>query len=73
MLEKGVIVPNIHFDKPNKKISFKQVDVPTTTMAWPVGLQRRASVNSFGYGGQTLTPSLKPSLHPLDNAVKRTC
>lgn len=51
MLEKGVIVPNIHFNKPNKKISFKQVDVPTTTMAWPVGLQRRASVNSFGYGG----------------------
>ena len=51
MLEKGIIVPNIHFDKPNKRISFKQVDVPTTAMAWPAGLKRRASVNSFGYGG----------------------
>jgi len=51
MLEKGIIVPNIHFDKPNKKISFKQVEVPTTTMAWPAGLKRQASVNSFGYGG----------------------
>jgi acyl transferase domain-containing protein len=51
MLEQGVILPNIHFERPNKRILFKQVIVPTTLMPWPEGVQRRASVNSFGYGG----------------------
>jgi zearalenone synthase (highly reducing iterative type I polyketide synthase) len=51
MLEKGVILPNLHFEKPNRKISFEQIVVPTTVVPWPEGVKRRASVNSFGYGG----------------------
>jgi acyl transferase domain-containing protein len=51
MLEEGVILPNIHFEKPNKKITFEQIVVPTTVVPWPEGVTRRASVNSFGYGG----------------------
>jgi acyl transferase domain-containing protein len=51
MLEKGVILPNLHFERPNRKISFEQIVVPTTVVPWPEGVRRRASVNSFGYGG----------------------
>ncbi|KAL1582008.1 hypothetical protein WHR41_09313 [Cladosporium halotolerans] len=53
MLEKGVILPNIHFDRPNKRIPFKQykIKVPTDVLPWPKDLNRRASINSFGFGG----------------------
>lgn len=51
MLEKGVILPNLHFERPNRKISFENIVVPTTAVPWPEGVKRRASVNLFGYGG----------------------
>lgn len=53
MLEKNAILPNIHFEKPNRRIPFDQwkITVPTTMMPWPNPELRRASVNSFGYGG----------------------
>ena len=53
MVEKNIILPNIHFDKPNPRIPFDQwkIQVPTTIMPWPDSQLRRASVNSFGYGG----------------------
>jgi acyl transferase domain-containing protein len=53
MLEKGTILPNIHFEKPNRRIPFKdwKIRVPTTLLPWPSNCLRRASVNSFGYGG----------------------
>jgi acyl transferase domain-containing protein len=52
MLEKAAVLPNIHFEKPNRRIPFDQwrIQVPTALMSWPTQL-RRASVNSFGYGG----------------------
>ncbi|PHH63847.1 hypothetical protein CDD81_5404 [Ophiocordyceps australis] len=54
-LEKGMIPPNMHFDTPNPKIDFAgcRLAVPTRVMAWEVapGAVRRASINSFGYGG----------------------
>jgi zearalenone synthase (highly reducing iterative type I polyketide synthase) len=53
MLEKGIILPNIHFEDPSKSIPFDdyRIRVPTDAMPWPSGLARQASVNSFGYGG----------------------
>ncbi|KAJ5155838.1 polyketide synthase [Penicillium capsulatum] len=53
MLEKGVILPNIHFDQPNKRIPFSswKIQVPTEVLPWPENCLHRASVNSFGYGG----------------------
>lgn len=53
MLERGVILPNIHFDQPSKRIPFDKwnIHVPTEVIAWPKHCLRRASVNSFGYGG----------------------
>ncbi|KAK5055284.1 hypothetical protein LTR84_013034 [Exophiala bonariae] len=53
MLENATILPNIHFDRPNRRIPFKQwnIEVPTTAKPWPSHALQRASVNSFGYGG----------------------
>lgn len=54
-LEKGVIPPNMHFKVPNPKIDFEnwKISVPTKAIDWktPEGVARRASINSFGYGG----------------------
>jgi acyl transferase domain-containing protein len=53
MLEKGIILPNIHFEDPSKSIPFDKyhIRVPTNAMPWPTGLARQTSINSFGYGG----------------------
>lgn len=53
MLEKGIILPNIHFEDPSKNIPFDKyrIRVPTDAIPWPANLDRQASVNSFGYGG----------------------
>ncbi|TWU76947.1 t1pks [Metarhizium rileyi] len=54
-LENRYIPPNMHFNTPNPKIDFKnwKITVPTKLVEWrvPEGVPRRASVNSFGYGG----------------------
>ncbi|KAH6899708.1 polyketide synthase [Thelonectria olida] len=54
-LEKGLIPPNMHFKTPNPKIDFEnwKIAVPTELVDWktPEGIARRASINSFGYGG----------------------
>jgi zearalenone synthase (highly reducing iterative type I polyketide synthase) len=53
MLEKGSILPNIHFDRPSKRIPFNawNIQVPTDVLPWPQDRLKRVSVNSFGYGG----------------------
>jgi acyl transferase domain-containing protein len=53
MLENRTILPNIHFDKPNKRIPFDtwKIQVPISVLPWPAGRLGRVSVNSFGYGG----------------------
>jgi acyl transferase domain-containing protein len=82
-LQKSLIPPNLLFDKLNPEIEpfYKGLKVPTTLTPWPllpVGEPRRASVNSFGFGGtnghviiesfETTTPSLSnpgPSFLPV--------
>ncbi|KAJ6443698.1 efflux pump antibiotic resistance protein [Purpureocillium lavendulum] len=53
MLEKKLIPPNAMFDKPNSNIPLQAwgMEVPRRMLKWPEGAVRRASVNSFGYGG----------------------
>ncbi|PCH00416.1 Acyl transferase/acyl hydrolase/lysophospholipase [Penicillium occitanis (nom. inval.)] len=53
MLEKGSILPNIHFDRPSKRIPFDlwSIQVPIDVLPWPQDRLKRVSVNSFGYGG----------------------
>lgn len=81
-IEKGCIPPQMHFDRPNPDIRFQEwrLKVPTETMSWPDtgGKPKRASLNSFGYGGanahavlesfegatETSTPSLKANDAP---------
>ncbi|KAI9737711.1 MAG: hypothetical protein M1818_005715 [Claussenomyces sp. TS43310] len=52
MLEKGFILPNINFTKPNEAIPLSQwnMKVPKTQVPWP-RKKRLASVNNFGFGG----------------------
>ncbi|KAL4746464.1 hypothetical protein BDW72DRAFT_210414 [Aspergillus terricola var. indicus] len=54
-LQNRVIPPNLHFRTLNPSVApfFDRLEIPTTAVAWPVarGQARRASVNSFGFGG----------------------
>lgn len=52
-LEKGIIPGNPTFITPNPNIDFQKLRVAPsrTTTKWPAVPFRRASVNSFGYGG----------------------
>ena len=52
-LEKACIPPTINFEKPNPKIDFDgwRVKVVHKMTDWPMEGPRRASVNSFGFGG----------------------
>ena len=53
-VDNGKILPNMHFNTPSPKIDFEglKIKVPTQLIDWKSenGV-RRASVNSFGYGG----------------------
>ncbi|KAF1955974.1 polyketide synthase [Byssothecium circinans] len=52
-LENGFIPPSIGIKKLNPKIDLKagRINILTENTPWPEGRVRRASVNSFGYGG----------------------
>lgn len=54
-IERAKILPNMHFNTPNPAIDFQKlkIKVPTELTDWKTAHGvRRASVNSFGYGGQ---------------------
>lgn len=52
-IEKAIIPPNANFEKLNPTIDdeFYRLHFPQECIAWPEGEIRRASVNSFGFGG----------------------
>ncbi|KAL3475924.1 hypothetical protein BJX99DRAFT_259001 [Aspergillus californicus] len=55
-VQKGVIVPNMHFNRLNPAIEqhYRHLEIPTECQPWPelpAGAPRRVSVNSFGFGG----------------------
>ncbi|PGH26423.1 hypothetical protein AJ80_01921 [Polytolypa hystricis UAMH7299] len=52
-LRKGVIPPNLNFSSLNEQIAMGGLNlkIPQRVHQWPDTLVRRASVNSFGYGG----------------------
>ncbi|RYP06667.1 hypothetical protein DL765_009401 [Monosporascus sp. GIB2] len=53
VLEKGIIPPNANFEKINPRIDaeYLRIKFPVESCPWPTRGLRRASVNSFGYGG----------------------
>ncbi|KAE9577643.1 Reducing polyketide synthase PKS2 [Colletotrichum fructicola] len=52
MLERGFLLPNHDFKKPNEKIPWKEwnMKVPATQRPWPKN-KKYISVNNFGFGG----------------------
>ncbi|KAK8086102.1 PKS-NRPS hybrid synthetase psoA [Apiospora phragmitis] len=55
-MKHGSVPPNLHFHSLNPSVQpfYKHLEIPTTTRPWPEPLgsmPRRASVNSFGFGG----------------------
>jgi acyl transferase domain-containing protein/NAD(P)-dependent dehydrogenase (short-subunit alcohol dehydrogenase family)/acyl carrier protein len=53
-INKSMILPNLHFNKPNPKIDFAdgKIAIPVELIPWQEHKKpRMASVNSFGYGG----------------------
>ena len=52
-LERGQIPPQMQFTKPNPKIDFKNIEIPTEMVQWPSIDEkvRRAAINTFGAGG----------------------
>ncbi|KAJ5327981.1 hypothetical protein N7452_008371 [Penicillium brevicompactum] len=53
MLENGIVLPHRNFVTANSRIPLREwaLRVPVTVEAWSCSSARRASVNSFGYGG----------------------
>ncbi|KAH8879971.1 reducing type I polyketide synthase [Thozetella sp. PMI_491] len=53
VLQKAIIPPNTNFQSLNPKIDaeYLRIKLPLEAMPWPVKGLRRASVNSFGFGG----------------------
>ncbi|KAI2472698.1 hypothetical protein F4781DRAFT_318834 [Annulohypoxylon bovei var. microspora] len=70
-LKNGIVPPNLHFRNLNPKVApfFKNLDIPTAPVAWPTenGQVKRASVNSFGFGG-TNTHAILEEYVPVPKA-----
>ncbi|KAF2180759.1 reducing type I polyketide synthase [Zopfia rhizophila CBS 207.26] len=67
VLEKGVIPPNANFTEVNPRIDpdWLRIKFPLESIAWPSKGLRRASVNSFGFGGTNAHVILDDALHYL--------
>ncbi|PGH23621.1 hypothetical protein AJ80_02402 [Polytolypa hystricis UAMH7299] len=55
-LQNSLILPNMLFEQLNPRVApfYSHLQIPTSAMPWPSlpsGVPRRASVNSFGFGG----------------------
>ncbi|KAI1823933.1 beta-ketoacyl synthase domain-containing protein [Xylaria intraflava] len=78
-MKHGVVPPNLHFKTLNPQVEpyYKHLEIPTTAKAWPEpapGQPRRASVNSFGFGGanaHAIIEAYDPEIHGAGDAVTR--
>ncbi|KAI0142877.1 putative polyketide synthase [Xylariaceae sp. FL1272] len=77
VLERGTIPPiaNLHKLNDNIDASFLNLEFPTTPTPWPRTGLRRASVNSFGFGGTNSHAILDDAYHYLNtrNINARHC
>jgi acyl transferase domain-containing protein len=67
VLENGKIPPPAGFQKPNPRLKLDEwhVALPTELVTWPNSGLRRASVNSFGYGGANAHVVIDDAYHFL--------
>lgn len=76
-LERGVIPPNTNFSTLNPKINAKALHLafPTTSIPWPTDVRiRRASINSFGFGGSNAHVVLDDAFSYLrDRRLRGNC
>ena len=66
------MLPNMHFNNPNPEIAFDdwKISVPTKLMDWESSNElRRASINSFGYGGTNAHVILEQYNPPQRNEI----
>ncbi|OBT78885.1 Type I Iterative Polyketide synthase (PKS) [Pseudogymnoascus sp. 05NY08] len=68
-LERGVVLPNLWFENGNPAIDFEgwRIKVPTEPTAWPTEGLRRASINSFGFGGTNCHAIIDDAFHYLQS------
>lgn len=75
-IQNAKVPANLHFHKLNPAIVpfYDGLEVPTTTKAWPdvLGAPRRASVNSFGFGGTNAHAILESWDQPLVSKTENT-
>lgn len=74
MLEKGFILPNINFEKPNEAIPMAKwnMKVPTSQRPWPMA-KRFISINNFGFGGSNAHAVLeRPPFPPKSALIKES-
>ena len=66
-LESGIIPQNVWFEKANPRIPAKwNLKFPITATPWPSKGLRRASINSFGYGGSNAHVVMDDALNCLN-------
>ncbi|KAH7330434.1 reducing type I polyketide synthase [Rhexocercosporidium sp. MPI-PUGE-AT-0058] len=67
VLEKATIPPNTNFESLNPKIDseFFNLKFPLSCLPWPTQGPRRASVNSFGFGGTNAHAVIDDAYHYL--------
>lgn len=71
-LEHGMI-PAVHgFETPNPRLRLEEwnIKIPSELTQWPTADLRRASVNSFGYGGSNAHLILDDALHYLEGKLR---
>ncbi|KAI5925273.1 hypothetical protein F4810DRAFT_718242 [Camillea tinctor] len=76
-MNRGIIPPNMHFNELNPRIRpfYDHLCVPTEPTPWPAlppGTPRRASVNSFGFGG-TNAHAIVESWEPASREQEISC
>ncbi|KAK4201201.1 Nonribosomal peptide synthetase 14 [Triangularia verruculosa] len=80
-IQHSVIPPNMHFNTLNPDLLpfYNHLEVPTTAKQWPAlepGQARRASINSFGFGGtnahaiiENYVPATETSMTSVDGKL----
>ncbi|GAW22155.1 hypothetical protein ANO14919_116900 [Xylariales sp. No.14919] len=78
-MKHGLVPPNLHFENLNPDVEpfYSHLQIPTAVTPWPdppPGQPRRASVNSFGFGGSNahaIVESYVPEVHNAALATPR--
>ncbi|KAJ5504966.1 hypothetical protein N7463_007840 [Penicillium fimorum] len=79
-LQNATIPPNMHFKSLNRDILpfYSSLEVPVRATQWPavVGQIRRASINSFGFGGtnaHAIVEEYIPAMHKASKPKSKLC